>query len=346
MTILLENFADIIELRHVAVVVLGLAAMSFVAKQLMRSRPYLQWLLLGALLSFSAEAVILAAIDAHMLWYGVISVAVAAMLYVLSYTDRTIGYMISSNIVAVNAGYFLFGAGLGDYTWALFATAVILGSLWYTLRWYAAYEDHSAYKQVRIDTLTASSVGVVLFSAAAAMLLKDETVLAGALMGCVGAGIIAYEGYVRDKRLLYEVGLYVATISLQRLVAFVYPDASFLVYSHWWALTLGLSALLALMRHDASMAKLRGILALSALSAPTALFALDYPEKYQILFLVEHVLLAAAGLVMNKKLALQWGAIGVALALLWLLRGYGYVLLVILGLSLIGFAIWRLMKRS
>jgi len=347
LTILLVNYPEIFELRHVGLIVLGLAAVSFIAKVATRTQhTAYKELFLAAYVFFSAESMLLAAFDTNALWFGSLSLAVAGLLYSSSYFEKQIGYMIVSSIVATAAVYFLFGHTLGSYMWAPFATAVTLGSVWYALRWYVEYEDNSVQKLQRIDVLSVSSIAIVLFGAAISMVAWEETVAAGALMGVVGAGIVAYEGYVRGRKELYEIALYIATFALQRLVSSVYPDANFLVYTHWWAVTAAVGGLLALSQGKRSKAKVRGVISLVALSVPTGLFAIDDPSKYQILFLLEHVALIVGGLLLNKKIALQWGAIGVALAMLWLLKGYGYVLLIILGLGLIGFAIWRLMKRT
>lgn len=93
-------------------------------------------------------------------------------------------------------------------------------------------------------------------------------------------------------------------------------------------------------------AKTRGLLALGLLSIPTGLAALGDPNTYQLLFLAEHIALLIGGYVTNKKLVVQWAAVGIGLALVWLLKGYTYVLLALAAFTLIGLAIWRLTQNQ
>ncbi len=160
--------------------------------------------------------------------------------------------------------------------------------------------------------------------------------------------MVAYEGMVRKRLIGFELAAYIATFSLQRLVAHVYPDADWLIYTHWWAFTTGAVALLRYNRTgNRDQAMVRGILALTLFSLPTALAALvDGTGMYRMVFLLEHVALAMIGLVLNKKLAVRWGAIGIGLAVLYMLKGYTYLLLVLIAMALIALAVWRLNKKG
>jgi hypothetical protein len=82
------------------------------------------------------------------------------------------------------------------------------------------------------------------------------------------------------------------------------------------------------------------------MSIPTGLSALGEPDKYQLIFLIEHVALLVIGGMLNYRLAVLWGSSGVALAVLYWLKDQTYILLGLLGLGLIGLAIWRLLKGS
>ena len=55
----------------------------------------------------------------------------------------------------------------------------------------------------------------------------------------------------------------------------------------------------------------------------------------EILFLAEHSLMVIIGLALGRRLITIWGAVGVTLALIYLLSGYAYALAILAGLSII-----------
>lgn len=346
LTLLWRASEFIIDIQYIALIVGILGLMSFVVRaSIGRFRHPYSLVASAAYFVLAAESMVLAATSWNQLWFGSITVGVGALLYLSSYVEKKAELHVISNVVLAVGIFFLYADVFGEYTWATLASAWTLGLLWYVLRWYFTFEDKSYLAGKRIEIMTWSSVTILLLGAIVAVFI-DETVVAGGLTGCVAAALLVYEGYVRGRTELYEIALYVTTLSLQRLVGFTYPEANFLIYTHWWALTAAIGAALRLQRNDRDGAKVRSILALVALSLPTGLFALDDPNRYQLLFLLEHIVLAVGGLVMNKKLVVQWAAVAIGLAMLWLLKSFTYLLLLVLALALIGFAVWRLMKRS
>jgi hypothetical protein len=158
--------------------------------------------------------------------------------------------------------------------------------------------------------------------------------------------MLAYEGYVLRSNSYYEISLFVLTVALQKLVGISYPDANWLVYTHWWAGVVGAMALLRRQSGQSQDSHTRGIIALLLLSVPTGFMALAEPDSYQLLFLLEHVVLTVIGFVTNRKLILKWGVVGIVLALFKLLMGYTYVLLFLLAIGLIALAFWRLLRKN
>ncbi len=290
---------------------------------------------------FAAEAGLLALVSGDDWWIGAIVSSIAGLLYLASFIERQPAIHVVSNLVAVCGVYALYSAFLDSMTWSWLATAWTLGVAWYALRWYFAQPESS--DQTRSQIMLASTLTPLSFVTLILMWVSETTV-AAALTGCALAAIVAYEGLVRKQVLCYEIAMYIATLCLQRLIGYVYPDTNALIYTHWWAIVIGLAGLLYL-RRQREHATVRAIVALAFFSVPTALFALTEGDGYQLLFLIEHTLLIVAGVVMSKKIAVQWGAVGVAVSVLWLLKGYTYILLALLAFGLIGFAIWRLLKK-
>ena len=76
-------------------------------------------------------------------------------------------------------------------------------------------------------------------------------------------------------------------------------------------------------------------LALTVFSLSTLVLALAGDNAMEILFLVEHSLMVIIGLALGKRLISMWGAVGVTLALIYLLSGYAYALAILAGLAII-----------
>jgi hypothetical protein len=70
-------------------------------------------------------------------------------------------------------------------------------------------------------------------------------------------------------------------------------------------------------------------------SLSTLVLALAGDNAMEILFLVEHSLMVIIGLALGKRLISMWGAVGVTLALIYLLSGYAYALAILAGLAII-----------
>ena len=77
------------------------------------------------------------------------------------------------------------------------------------------------------------------------------------------------------------------------------------------------------------------VLALTVFSLSTLVLALRGDNAMEILFLVEHSLMVIIGLALGRRLITIWGAVGVTLALIYLLSGYAYALAILAGLSII-----------
>ena len=77
------------------------------------------------------------------------------------------------------------------------------------------------------------------------------------------------------------------------------------------------------------------VLVLAVFSLSTLFLALAGDNAMEILFLAEHSLMVIIGLALGRRLITIWGAVGVTLALVYLLSGYAYALAILAGLSII-----------
>ena len=163
---------------------------------------------------------------------------------------------------------------------------------------------------------------------------------------------MVFEGWKQQKYSYIDLATIVATIGINRLLVVVMPELDNLIPIYLWsAVFIGLSYLYYRVgrRHPA---KVRLIIALSIMSLFSGLIAIeavasgDNETPYRLIFLVEHVLLIVAGLALSRRLFTIWGAVGVVLAILWLLSGYTFLLLAFAAFVLIGVAVFSLVKQS
>ncbi len=186
---------------------------------------------------------------------------------------------------------------------------------------------------------------VVLFFGSFYHFFSDTTALNASLTLLAAAAILAVEGACTKKHGYYEAAAVVATLAMQRMFS-LGGNYDMLVYTHWWAIILAVLAGARYVISDKNNALHWLIAALCILSIPTGLAALGDPSKYQMIFLIEHVILLTIGGVLNYRLVVLWGSSGVALAVLYWLKDQTYILLGLLGLGLIGLAIWRLLNKK
>jgi hypothetical protein len=66
----------------------------------------------------------------------------------------------------------------------------------------------------------------------------------------------------------------------------------------------------------------------------------------QVLALLGHGGLLVAGVMLSRKLFTVWGAVGIALALLWFVRGFTFLLVAVAALAPLASAVWTLMRHG
>ncbi|MGO4472576.1 hypothetical protein AB4Y95_11680 [Arthrobacter sp. M-10] len=188
--------------------------------------------------------------------------------------------------------------------------------------------------------------------AAAAGLLHDDTAVAGTCL--LGAAVaVAFLEVPRAIRFaVAELGAVLVLSAAQRAVLFVHgarPEFFWVV--QWFAVQ---GAVLAGVRYyvgDALEGRIRGGIASGLLSfggllsiVPGSLFPGTVPQ--QLWVLVGFAVLVLAGLVLAERTFVWWGAVGVALSVMWALRSYAFAMLAVIALALIVLAVWRLNRTA
>ncbi len=212
--------------------------------------------------------------------------------------------------------------------------------IFYGLAWLRRQRKDKSATQLWVGL----SLAVLLFTAFF-YISPEHTALNASLTLLAAAAILMVEGVATKIHGYYEASAIVATVALQRMFSLT-GDYDLLVYTHWWAFILAVLAGARYVIKDKQSALQWLVAALCLFSIPTGLAALGDPNKYQLLFLIEHVILLVIGGMLNYRLVVLWGSSGIALAVLYWLKDQTYILLGLLGIGLIGLAMWRLLKKK
>ncbi|MEI6851054.1 MAG: hypothetical protein WCK26_03755, partial [Candidatus Saccharibacteria bacterium] len=338
-----------IEAHWVALIFIVFAAITFVVRYLtskLKNFPSTRPALLSNIGMFIVESLFFT-LGIGSSWGLVIWIIATMIVYGLVYIERQPSLSIIANVFfLVSCFWFIDLMEIPDIwrtiviSWIAFV--VFYGSYWLLLslskQRYSIYFWWSAIIVAGIVNVTS-------------LMNINEPIVVTASIGLIGVAIaVLIEGWRQGKFGYYDIGAILANIGMQRILAVAAPDANILIYTNWWAATfVGLSYTYysAGKRIDA---KIRVIIALTAVSLFSGLAALgsfgvsDIP--YESIFLIEHVLILTSGLVLSRKLFTIWGAVGVILSVLWLIKGVGYLLLGLAAFVLIGFAIYALVRQS
>ena len=124
-------------------------------------------------------------------------------------------------------------------------------------------------------------------------------------------------------------------------------DTNFLVYTHLWATYTAVATYLVSKRaNTGDNVQALTYVTLVIFTVPVVLKALDDTSTYSLLLLFEQASLLIAGAVLNKKPLTYWGAAVVVLSVVYMLRSFAYLQLLIIAVILIGYAIFRLTRQK
>ncbi|WP_298254850.1 hypothetical protein [uncultured Arthrobacter sp.] len=203
----------------------------------------------------------------------------------------------------------------------------------------------AGHEPLRHLILTAVALGWGGVAAAAAMVPDDQAVLGSVVLAAV-AVLTVRELPTTMRGPAREGAFLVLAASAQRVTWLLLDGPGFYWAAQWWVVALSLLSLHSFTRGHGG----RGPLWLSAaavvLSGTGLLTLPGGTPGTQIWALFGHVALLAAGVALSRRLFSVWGAVGIALALLWFLRDYTFVLLTLAAVALIAFAVWKLNRQT
>ncbi|MFE4197524.1 hypothetical protein ACFRJ9_16800 [Paenarthrobacter sp. NPDC056912] len=219
------------------------------------------------------------------------------------------------------------GTGLALYTVKLLGVPAIAAELW------------------RKNSLTATAA-VALTASALVGLGNDQTAFVGALL-VVAAGVMAVVEVPVGKWLAGELAAVASLAALQRALLFVDGSAPDWFWAAQWYVAAG--TVIAGLRYIGGQ-KAAGLLRLCVAAGVLSLTSLGTifggTSSEHLYVLVGHVLLIVVGLLLAERVLVGWGAVGVALSVMWALRSYAFAMLALVALALIVLAVWRLNRKS
>ncbi|MBB6405865.1 hypothetical protein [Arthrobacter sp. AZCC_0090] len=318
------------------------------------------WFWLAAALSFTGAGGLLSVDESDSIT-GMAGLGLAVVCFVASHVEGMPGfYAFASAASIVGATVFADSIlvevailGQAGYQWEDFlpwlvgcvGAAVVL----YAARW-SGIPSIGSQPVRRLSLAIAAGGGFALASGAG--LLHDDTALAGT--GLLGAAVaVACLEVPRAIRLtVAEIGSMLLLAAVQRAVLFAHGARPELFWVLQWFVVLG--AVLAGLRYYAGSAldgRVRlglaaGLLSIGGLLSivPGPAFSGTVPQHLWVL--VGHAVLLLAGLLLAERMFVWWGAVGVALSIMWALRSYAFAMLAVLALALIALAVWRLNRTA
>lgn len=236
--------------------------------------------------------------------------------------------------------------GLPAGVWSNYATWLIGGVgtavLLYSLKMFGG----PAIKESdwRRNSLAATAV-LAVATAAAVGLGRDQTSMLGFVL-VLATGVLVVVEVPRGKWLAAELAGIVSVAALQRAVLFVDGASPDLFWTAQWYV--GAGAVIAGLRYGSGQ-RAEGLLRLCLAGGLLSLMSLGTifsgTSSQQFYVLVAHVLLLVAGLLLAERVLVWWGAIAVALSIMWALRSYAFAMLALVALGLIVLAVWRLNRK-
>jgi hypothetical protein len=157
-------------------------------------------------------------------------------------------------------------------------------------------------------------------------------------------GLTVPELPIRRRRVAAELGMVIVVAAIQRALFAGRMTESPFWLAQWYVV---LAAVVAGMRYFSSQVRAGAIwlgaaASMATLTGLAVAFSADGPQ--QVWLLVVFAGLVGTGVAVGDRRFTAWGAIGVLACVLWAIRAYPYLLLGALGLALIGFAVWWLVR--
>ena len=328
----------VVQQASLVLLAVGVLAALGVRAALMHKSPSLRMMFGAAYFSYALLAWLIS-FELGEGWAVLVYVVLALVFWVGSYLEKLPPLTVLGNLALFIGVLSLWSWLKFDPAWTVFGVAWVVAGILYGVYWLMVERGDTIRQWICL-----ASVWIIL---AGAILLQffDYDIgqrVAAAITVVAGAVTLGVHGLLTNRKSSIEASIYIATFGLQRLVGIAAPEINFVVYAHWWALTIGLSAWWLGPGHRA----VRLGVAMGILTVIVGIQALAESGIYSLIFLAEHLVLLVAGALLRKSWAIWWGIAASVLAVLYFLKDYLYLWLAFLGLVLIAIVVWQLSRRS
>lgn len=271
-------------------------------------------------------------------WVALVFAVAAGVLWVSSYAEKAPALMIAGNVALVSLLVTLWVWLEFDRSWMVFGVAWLASAVLYGLYW-LAFDKKDKYRQ----WIALGSIWVALAASSIVHIWHGDPLFVVAAAGSLlaGAALLGVQGYLDKEYSYIETAAYIATFAAQRITEMLIPETNMVVYAHWWAAVIAVAALL-----RSSNRQVRAIIALAFVTGSTGIYALLGQSGYQMVFLVEHLIILTASALLRASWAMWWGLVATILAVLYFLRDYTFLAPLFLGVLLIIFVVWRLSRMG
>ncbi len=298
---------------------------------------------------FGVESILFAFTDGAGWDRVVVTAAVAAICFTLAQREAVAG-LDAGGAVAVIVAATAFvdqvdrvtGAALGPDAMRLLGGAVLAAALLQLARVFLPGEDED---ELRYRILGGMALGWTAGAAVLAM-PADGTAVAGSAVLAAVAVLGAWEVRARIRPLYCEAAFLVVVLSAQRVAWLILDGIVFFWAAQWGVISLALLSAWSFTRGAPRRGPLWLAASAAVLSATGLMTVAGGTTEARIWALCGHVALLAAGVALSRRLFSLWGAVGIALALLWFLRGFTFLLLTVAALLLLAFAVWKLNRQG
>lgn len=280
----------------------------------------------------------IAALSAGKSWAAITSVILAATLMIIAFCEKAKGlWLIAGCLIFVSLAYVINLAQM-DLKYALPLGFGLLAGGLYTLAVYLnEYPYIDEWRASAILGAGAGALSVMVFGVTTIPMIINTTVVAGLM-------------YIESNRYNHQLGRYlsgmVAMISFQWFMGFMEVQNP-LIYTHLWAALFALYALWANSLKSNQDEQSYITLSLAILTVPTVMRMFgDQGGLYGWLLIAEQIGLVVIGMSINRQFVTKWGVITAVLAVLYQLRELTFVALALVGLGIIGLAVYILIRRD
>lgn len=273
-------------------------------------------------------------------------VLIATYLYMVSWVERQRTLLFVANALLVIAiGRVLYQIGGEWQGWYFIVALLVAGGLKFSASEMTRQKGYSAVESImRRSAVLSFALGFmpgVLVVSAEEIGIKLLGSLALVAL-CLTLGL----HYLRSRQPLYgELAIYAgAALIFYTLKVIDTGDTIHdIVYAHIIGLAVALAARVYLVNEERQK---RYMVAAAIITFVTAGYALSGESIWQLFFLFEQALLLVFASLLGKKWAVWWSAVAITLSLLYMLRGIEFLVPFLVGVSLFGYVIWRLVKMN